>query len=317
MLSQSSSDKIFKKSICSLNKQYLCIISTIQYSQEKTCNSAFLICICDKNAKWDSLQAVGDFWTWINPQTGLLCSSQSTWINPHHRLQQKSTHLEKVVMTKVILISPNHPWLVWNFLVWFLMCQGSEDENNGSSFFFFSWFYLSGHATGTAGRLSSEDLACVWHACQGVSNEADGFNSSLQLDCDFTMWRGLRATLITEHDMVRDQECCVLCKRDDRLVNSTQMSIFTLFPVFLLPFLISSVSHNSAVPGVYFFRPSYLLLSVRELIPATVFNVLIYFWSVQRNSYVNYLKCKRICLLVWRAVFTCTFPCTHAKVEFG
>lgn len=73
--------------------------------------------------------------------------------------------------------------------------------------------FLSAHATGTAVcRLNppSEDISRVCRVCQGVYNEADGFNNSLQLDCDFTMWRGLKATLITEHDMILEQKCCVL-----------------------------------------------------------------------------------------------------------
>lgn len=98
-------------------------------------------------------------------------------------------------------------------------------------------FYLRGRATGTAGRLPSEDGAWACRACQRVSNEADGFSRSLQLDCDFTMWRGLRATLITEHDMVRDQERGVLCERDDRLEHSTLFfsTLLYLFFHFVIP----------------------------------------------------------------------------------
>lgn len=57
---------------------------------------------------------------------------------------------------------------------------------------------------------SSEDVSCARRGCQGVSDEADGFNNSLQLDCDFTMWKELKATLITEDDKVQEQKCCVL-----------------------------------------------------------------------------------------------------------
>lgn len=111
-------------------------------------------------------------------------------------------------------------------------------------------------------------------------------------------------------------------------VYSICSSIFWFLQfVFLL-------SHNSAVPGVYSFSPSYLPLSLRELIPATVFNSLIYFCSAQRKWYVDDLKCRRISLLVWGACFylhtylhTCIFtvsvaqkliteakePCAHIK----
>lgn len=82
---------------------------------------------------------------------------------------------------------------------------------------------------------ASEEVACVRLACQGVPNEADGFNNSLQLDYDFTMWRGLKATLITEHDKVLKQKCWVLCKLADNFVNSTWVSDFTLFIVSSVP----------------------------------------------------------------------------------
>lgn len=135
----------------------------------------------------------------------------------------------------------------------FNKCQGSEDEHNWSCVLLICFWSV--HATGTAGRLSSEDVACVWRACQGVSNEADGFNSSLQLDCDFTMWRGLKATLITEHDKVREQECCVLCAGWQIDKFNTNVNFYLVY-CFSFPFLISSASfflrpHSSASPGVY------------------------------------------------------------------
>ena len=67
---------------------------------------------------------------------------------------------------------------------------------------------------------ASEDVSYFWCALQGVSNEADGFNNSLQLDCDFTMWMGLRDALITEHDKVLEHKRCGLWKRAVRFLTS-------------------------------------------------------------------------------------------------
>lgn len=100
--------------------------------------------------------------------------------------------------------------------------QGSEDQKSRSC-------TLNLHATGTAGSHLNPQPQRL--ACQGVPNEADGFNNSLQLDYDFTMRRGLKATLITEHDKVLKQKCWVLCKLADNFVNSTWVSDLTLFIV--------------------------------------------------------------------------------------
>lgn len=124
---------------------------------------------------------------------------------------------------------------------------------------------------GSAGcRLNpsaSGDTACVRRACQVVSNEPDGFNNSLQLDCDFTMWRWAQSFF--NHRTWQGPgplcECCVLCKRADRFVKSKRMSVLNLFTAskFLKPelFLFSFPPPfflSSFLP--FFFSLSFLLL---------------------------------------------------------
>lgn len=122
-----------------------------------------------------------------------------------------------------------HLWVFWNFVMSISRFWGSEKLE--------LYFKPSCHryCRKPSKSPASEEVACVRLACQGVPNEADGFNNSLQLDYDFTMWRGLKATLITEHDKVLKQKCWVLCKLADNFVNSTWVSDFTLFIVSSVP----------------------------------------------------------------------------------
>lgn len=171
-----------------------------------------------------------------------------------------------------------HLWVFWNFVMSISRFWGSGKLE--------LYFKPSCHryCRKPSKSPASEEVACVRRACQGVPNEADGFNNSLQLDYDFTMWRGLKATLITEHDKVLKQKCWVLCKLADNFVNSTWVSDFTLFIVVFCPiffqFLIGRSSFSFPVSLDFLILPFFLiipsihplyLLSVRNLSRLRVF----------------------------------------------
>lgn len=171
---------------------------------------ATLIWTHDQSAKWDSLQAKGEIFGLINPQKGLLRHNQSTCIN--HCSWMKITHHEKVhfsIISRGILIFLADAWVFLKFpggvFGWVSRIRGS-----GNSELFFFKCPCHRYCSMSSKSPASEDVSCVWRVRQSVSNEADGFNNSLQLDCDFSVWRGLGDTLITEHDKVLEQKCCAV-----------------------------------------------------------------------------------------------------------
>lgn len=61
-------------------------------------------------------------------------------------------------------------------------------------YFFFFFFSQSTNVTGAAVRPVNPRPRRMRFGCvrRSISNEADGFNDSLQLDWDFTMWMELK-----------------------------------------------------------------------------------------------------------------------------